>query len=59
MNRKKIAYILIFISVVLLILNISALNFKASNNDKYLGIASNLLLILAMVFTIRNSNKKK
>jgi hypothetical protein len=59
MNRKIIAYFLIFASLILLIFNISELNFDNLKENRYASIVSNLLLILAMIFTIRDINKKK
>jgi len=57
MSRKKITYILIILSAILLIVNISNLNFKNLSENNYLGIVSNVLLILAMIFTARDINK--
>lgn len=59
MNRKIIAYFLIFASLILLIFNITELNFDNLKENRYTSIVSNLLLILAMIFTIRDINKKK
>jgi Ca2+/Na+ antiporter len=59
MNRKIIAYFLIFASLILLILNITELNFDNLKENRYASIVSNLLLILAMIFNIRDINKKK
>lgn len=59
MNRKKIAYFVILASVVLLILNITELNFENPAENRYSGIVSNLLLLFAMVLTIRDLNKNK
>jgi len=59
MNRKKIAYILLILGILLLIVNISALNFKDLSENNYFGIGSNLLLILAMILTIRGINKNE
>ena len=57
MNRIKIAYFLIFASLILLVLNISELDFKNIKENKYSGIASNILLIIAMILTIYNAKK--
>lgn len=59
MNRKKIAYILLILGIVLLIVNISLINFKDFNENNYFGIGSNLLLISAMILTIRGINKQE
>lgn len=59
MNQKKLAYILILLSTLLLILNISILDFENLKDNSYFGIISNLLLILAMILTIRGMNKQE
>ena len=59
MNRIKIAYFLIFASLILLVLNISELDFENLKKNKYSGIASNILLIIAMILTIYNAKKNE
>ncbi|PKB16549.1 hypothetical protein CLU82_1687 [Flavobacterium sp. 5] len=59
MNRKRIAYIIIFASCILLILKLSEFNFDNLKENSYLGIAPNLLVILGMLLTIRSINKKE
>lgn len=59
MNRIKIAYFLIFASLILLVLNISELDFENLKENKYPGIASNILLIIAMILTIYNAKKNE
>jgi hypothetical protein len=59
MNRIKIAYFLIFASLILLVLNISELDFENLKENKYSGIASNILLIIAMILTIYNAKKNE
>jgi len=59
MNRKNIAYFLILTSLILLVLNVTELNFENLKENRYSSIASNLLLILAMILTIKNTNKKE
>jgi uncharacterized membrane protein YkvI len=59
MNRLKIAYFLIFASLILLVLNISELNFENLKENKYSGIGSNILLIIAMILTIYNAKKNE
>jgi hypothetical protein len=57
MNRIKIAYFLIFASLILLVLNILELDFENLKENKYSGIVSNILLIIAMTLTIYNKKK--
>jgi hypothetical protein len=59
MDRKKIAYILIFVSCILFILNLSAFNFDNLKENNYFGVGSNLLLIWAMILVIRGINKRE
>ncbi|SFI59863.1 hypothetical protein, partial [Halpernia frigidisoli] len=59
MNRKNKAYFLILASLILLVLNVTELNFENLKENRYSSIASNLLLILAMILTIKNTNKKE
>lgn len=59
MNRKKVAYFVIFASLILLVFNLSEFNFNNLKENHYAGIASNLLLILAMIVTIRELNKSQ
>jgi hypothetical protein len=59
MNRIKIAYFLIFASLILLVLNISELDFENLKENKYSGIASNILLIISMILTINNAKKNE
>ncbi len=57
MNRIKIAYFLIFASLILLVLNLLELDFENLKENKYSGIVSNILLIIAMTLTIYNKKK--
>ena len=59
MDRKKIAYILIFVSCILFILNLSTFNFDNLKENNYFGVGSNLLLIWAMILVIRGINKRE
>jgi hypothetical protein len=59
MNGIKIAYFLIFASLILLVLNISELDFENLKENKYSGIASNILLIISMILTINNAKKNE
>ena len=54
---RKIAYFLIAASIVLLFLNLRDFNFVDLKQNRYSGIASNLLLILAMTLTLVNKKK--
>ena len=55
---KKI-YFIIFASIVLMIYNISELDFNNLEKGRFAGIVSNVLLILAMLVTIRDLKKKE
>jgi hypothetical protein len=59
MNRKKVAYFVIFASLILLVFNLSEFNLNNLKENHYAGIASNLLLILGMILTIRELNKSQ
>ena len=56
-TKRNIAYFLIAVSFVLLMVNLSDFNFDDLSQNKYSGIASNLLLILATILTIINKNR--
>jgi len=56
MNRN-VAYFLIFASLIFLVLNLFDFDYLKENH--YSGIASNLLLLSAMIVTIRELNKKQ
>ena len=57
-NRKDfIFYLVIIASFILLILNISRLDFYDLSNGKYSGIISNILLIILMIYVIRKNRK--
>ena len=57
MNKLKFAYLLLIVSSILLILNISGLDFNNLQKGNYWGIISNLLLMFGMIVNIRNLNK--
>lgn len=57
-KRKKIAIILLWISVVIMIVHLLTLDYSNFEYMDLLGPLSNILLILAMYFTIRDINKK-
>jgi len=56
--KKKLPYILIIASVILLILDISRLNFKNLKDGTYAGIISSILLIIAMILVIIDNKKR-
>jgi hypothetical protein len=53
---NKFRIFIIFVSVVLLVMNIYLS--ISDGKIKYFAILSNLLLILAMIFSIKHSNKE-
>ena len=57
-RRKKIAIILIAISVALLIMNLVILDYSNFDYKHLFGPLSNVLLILAMYLSIIDINKK-
>jgi len=54
MNKLYILYFAIIVSSILLIVNVSELDFDNLQNGSYTGIIGNILLILAMIVTIRD-----
>lgn len=59
MTVKRIAFVIIFLSIILLVRNIFQLNFNDLKGNEYSGIASNILLIVGMIFTIIGLRKNK
>lgn len=59
MKKMDIAYIILFIGVILLILNITDLDFKNFEKGPFFGIISNILLIVLMIVNIRDLKKIK
>lgn len=59
MNRLRIAYFVLIVSFLLLILNLSELDFNDFSKNRYSGSVSNLLLIASMIVTIRDLKKQK
>jgi hypothetical protein len=57
MNKLKLAYFLLFASLILMILNIYGLDFNNLQKGNYWGIISNLLLMFGMVVNIRDLKK--
>lgn len=59
MTKKTGAYLVMIAGVILLIFNISELDFGNFKNGPFFGIISNVLLILAMVISINDLKKKE
>ena len=54
MNKLYILYFAIVVSSILLIINISELDFNNLQEGPFTGIIGNVLLIAAMIVTIRD-----
>lgn len=59
MKKKNFIYFIIIAVFLLLIWNISALDFDNLNKGPYLGIGSNILIIIAMMFSLRSLPKNE
>jgi len=59
MKKIYFIYFIIIASIVLMIYNIFELDFDNLEKGPFAGIVSNILLILAMLFTIRDVKKKE
>ncbi len=59
MNRKTGIYIIIFAGIILLVHNILKMDFNNLQNGPFSGIVSNILLILAMIISLRDLKKKE
>ncbi|HAB28133.1 hypothetical protein [Xanthomarina sp.] len=59
MKNFYFIYFIIFASIALMIYNISELDFNNIKKGPFAGIVSNVLLILAMLVTIRDIKKKE
>lgn len=59
MTKKTGAYIVMIAGLILLIINICELDFSNLKNGPFSGGFSNVLLILAMIVSIRDLNKKE
>ena len=57
MNKLKLAYFLLFASLILLIVNIYGLDLNNLQKGNYWGIISNLLLLFGMIVNIRDLKK--
>ncbi len=54
MKKTYLLYFAILVSSILLIINISALDFNDLQKGPYAGIIGNTLLILAIIVTLRD-----
>lgn len=59
MTKKYFIYFIIIAGIVLMIYNISELDFDNLKKGPFAGIVSNILLILAMLLTMRDIKKKE
>ena len=59
MKNFYFIYFIIIVSIVLMIYNISELDFLNLKKGPFAGIVSNVLIILAMLVTIRDVKKKE
>ncbi|WP_157663296.1 hypothetical protein [Polaribacter sp. SA4-12] len=59
MKKFYFIYFIIISSIALMIYNISELDFNNLKKGPFAGIVSNVLLILAMLITIRDIKKKE
>lgn len=54
--KKNLAYLLLVAAILLLLVNLYTTNLSEFRASDYLGISSNVLLIIAMVLTIRHKD---
>ena len=59
MTKKYFIYFIIIASIILMIYNILELDFDNLKKGPFAGIVSNILLILAMLLTVRDTKKKE
>ena len=59
MTKITGAYLVLIAGLILLIINIYQMDFSNIRNGPFLGIISNILLILAMVVSIKDLKKKE
>ena len=57
MKKINFAKAILFVGIILLILNITDLDFENFKQGPYFGIISNILLIILMVVNIRDLKK--
>jgi len=56
-KRKKLAYILLVVSIIFMILNFATIDYSNFEYKKLLGPLTNIFLILSMYLVIRDINK--
>ena len=59
MKRIHLTYFVLIASIVLMFFNIAELDFDNLKNGPFAGIVSNVLLIIAMLLTIKDIKKKE
>lgn len=59
MKRKSQAYVVIVVAVILLIMTIMDLNFNNLSAGPFSGIVGSVLLIAAMIVTLRDIKKRE
>ena len=59
MKRIYSMYLIIIAGIVLIVHNVSELDFDNLQKGPYYGIVLGILLILTMIFTIRDVKKKE
>jgi len=59
MTKKTGAYIVIIAGLILLVWNITELDFNNLKKGSFSGIVSNVLLILAMIISIKDLKKQE
>ena len=59
MKRKYFIYFIIIASIILMIYNISELDFNNLEKGPFAGIVSNVLIIIAMLLTMRDLKKNE
>lgn len=57
MKKINFAYAILFVGIILLILNITDLDFENFKQGPFFGIISNILLIILMIVNIRDLKK--
>ena len=59
MKKINFAYLILIVGLILLILNIVNLDFENLKKGPFLGIISNILLIIFMIVNIRDLKKSE
>ena len=59
MKRIHLIYLVLIASIILMIFNIAELDFDNLKKGPFAGIVSNILLIVAMLLSIRDIKKKE